>query len=86
MPCNNNTPSTPATIQTCLEALGFQLVSETATLQVFRYQQFTLKFNKQTFKVECYYGTTTNFEYYFVGIIANCSELTTQLTTNGVIS
>lgn len=86
MPCNNVTPGTPATIQTCLEDLGFQLVTETATQQVYRYQQFTLKLDKTTLKVECYYGTTTNFDYYFVGIILNCNDLTTQLRRNGVIA
>jgi hypothetical protein len=86
MPCQDTATATPSTIETCLIDLGFQLMTETGTLQVYRYQQFTLKYYKQTNKVECYYGTTTNFDYYFVGIILNCADLKTHLRRNGVIS
>lgn len=86
MPCSNTTPSTPATLRTCIEALGFTLVSEESTRQIYRYQQFTLILDTQTLKVECYYGSVhTQFSYYFVGIILNCADLTMHLRRNGVI-
>lgn len=89
MPCPSTTQETPDIIRTCLENLGFQLVNYTTApplVQVYRYQQYTLKYDTTTQKVECYYGTTTNFEYAFVSIILNCAELTTYLRRNGVIN
>ncbi len=89
MPCQPTVQSTPDAIRACLENLGFQLISYTTApplVQVYRYQQFTLKYDTTTQKVECYYGASSNFEYYFVSIILNCSELEMFLRRNRVIN
>ena len=87
MPCQTTTPGSVDSIRTCLENLGFALVREISTTQLYRYQQYTLRFNTQTFKLECWYGFAERvFDYAFVSIIQNCSEIEVYLRRNGVIN
>ena len=86
MPCQPNS-SSPQTMRTQIELLGFQLVSDTGEIQIYKYQQYTLSLNILTMKVEVYYGNGTRpFSYVFVSIISSFAELKKYLLINGVIS
>jgi hypothetical protein len=77
----------PLLTRALIESLGFQIVTVTSNIEVFRYQQYTLKWNTQTNKVEVIYGTnSTAFDYVFVSIVLNIAELRKYLQRNNVIS
>lgn len=76
----------PLLTRALIESLGFQIVAVTSNIEVFRYQQYTLKWDTQTNKVEVYYGTTSVFDYVFVSIVLNIAELRKYLQRNNVIS